>query len=1012
MKVFAAVLLCVMMTTSVLVLLPKSAEAAPSDGWIAGVITDGTNPIDGAFVVSVLMMGGGGPFSSAWSDATGAYNLTVIGGLEYMVLAFHGDHLVTYGSTSVEPAETSTLDLVMTPLAPAVADVVIKGYLTDELGNPVTVGSVLGFVLDPMGEMGMPYYGNTTTPDGLGFYTVNVTASPAGGGVGAMDVPGYPFTSNETESPFVSGETYWINLTMSLATYADDATLHGIVTDRDTDLPIENAMVIYESWNETTDRGYSNFTFTDATGYYFINVTNGSWARVYITATDYSMFMVENMRVDPGEDVTIDAELVILTANIAGKVTDLSDDSPIANARVYLTDGYGTIAMANTNSTGDYELEAFAGTDLTLGAEMDGYSRNWTQMDVGVGANLSVDFGLWPVDAWLTGRVTDMLTGLPVLNAWLDFSSSIFNQWTDVNETGYYNVSLVSGDFTIRSSAPDYRENNTDLTVLPGGNVLDIHLIPWNIPATVRMYGWVNDSVSMSGIDGAQVQVSPTIIMPDGRLEISTNDTGYYEMMVAPLELFWLARAGSHEHVEGTVDATGLTELRMDFLLDADNWGPNVTYSQSPTANVSWTNPSIIDVVVDEADLEQMWLWSFLYNHSAAGNDYFYSLEALIDSFDPFSYSNDQLPFLQMGDTYTVNYAWDAMMLGGWLTNSTDDLYLASYEVFWGPDAYDAIRGYYSNATLYMEQGTCWFNRATSAFDFFTFDNGSLPFAMPSDSTGYVTPVVQMLSLNEATRDWNWWGQMSMGNWSVVGLEFHMDSVMPSGDYVTMFMASDFAHHMQINVTEMTVDNDLPVAVAGPWQQVMQNLSASFDGTGSSDNVGIWDYTWSFTDDVYRELYGPVVSYNFTTPGNHTVTLTVTDGAGHTASADTYVDVLPDLPPSADAGVDQTEMGGVVVWLDGSASSDDVQIVNWTWTFTYDGGEVILWGEDVNFTFWIEGVYDITLTVTDSAGQKSSDTVQVIVSGMIPEFPTLLLPISCLLGLVVLFRYRAVRRKG
>lgn len=926
-----------------------------------------------------------------------------------MVLAFHGDYLAAYGSVSVEPGETSALDLVMTPIAPEVADVVIKGFLTDEVGSPVTVGTVLGFVMDPSGGGDMPYYGNTTFPDALGYYTVNVTASSAGGGVGAMDVPGYPFISNETESPFISGETYWINLTLTPSTYSDDATVHGTVTDRDTGLPIPDALVMYESWNESTESGYSNYTFTDASGFYFMNVTNGS-ARITVTASGYTMFRAENLQLEPGEDMTQDAELVVLVARIFGKVTDLSDGSPLANARVFLTDGYGTIAMATTNGTGDYDMDAFAGTSLMVGAEADGYSRNWTYIDVNPADNLLMNFGLWPVDSWLTGRITDYLTGLPVLTAYVELSSPDYSEWTDVNATGCYNVSLVSGDYSLRAGAPDYRENNTDLTVTPGGNMLDIQLLPRNLPQTVHLYGWVNDSASLTGIEDAQVQISPTILMPEERRETWTNETGFYEMMVSPLELFWLARAGSHEHEEGTIDATGLTELRMDVQLDVDYWGPNVTYSQSPTANVSWTNPSLIDAVVEEADLEQMWFWSFLYNHSAGGNAYFYSLEALIDSFDPFAYGNDMLPYSQMGDVYTVSYVWDAMMLGGWLMNSTDDLYFASYEVMWGPDTYDAIRGYYSNSTLYMQPGTAWFDRSTSEFVFFTFDNWTLSMAMPSDTSGYVIPVVQMLSVDEMMGNMNGWGQACMGNWSVVGLEFHLDSVMPSGRYATMFMASDFAHHMQLNLTQMTVDNDLPTAVPGPWQQVMQNFSATLDGTASSDNMGIANYTWSFTDDVYRELYGPVVSHNFTTAGNHTVTLTVTDGAGHTASADTYVDVLLDQPPAADAGADQVELGGVAVWLDGSGSSDDVQIVNWTWTFTYDGGEVILYGEQVSFTFWIEEVYDITLTVTDSAGQKATDTVQVTISGMIPEFPALILPVFGLLAVVVLSRFVRARK--
>ena len=926
MKASSAVLLCAMMMSSMLVFLPGGAKAAPPDGWIEGVISDGVTPIEDAYVVSILMMGGEGPFATAWSDASGVYNLTVIGGLDYMVLAFHGDYLTSYGSASVEPGETSTLDLVMTPIAPAVADVVIQGFLKDELGNPLSVGTIFGMSMDPSGSTDMPYYGNATFPDVLGYFSVNVLPTPTGGGVGALDVPGYPFVSNETDSPLVSGMTYWMNITMEPATYSNDAVIHGTVTDADTGLPIENVLVNIQSQNEWNEgHEYSNYTFTDASGNYLINVTNGT-TRVWFSAGGYSMYMVENLDVDSGADLTIDAELTATTATISGKITDLSDDSPISNARAFLTDGMGLMCMATTNSTGDYSMDVFDGHGLMMGGEASGYSRNWTGIDVNPGDNLVIDFGLWPVDAWLTGQVTDQMSGLPVPNANVWMHSSVYEEWTMVNATGHYNVSLVSGDYTVDVNAPDYMSESIDMTVVSGGNVLDVELLPWDLPETVRLYGWVNDSLTLTGIGGVQVQ---TTLDPPGTYQWDSTDSqpdGYYEIMVPSLELFWFARSNDYAHEEGTVDATGMTEIRMDILMDQDLWGPNVTYSLAPVANVSWTNPSIVDAVVEEPDLRQLSLWTFIYDHVMGQDFYYYAVEYLVDTWDPFDYSNNALPFSQAGDIYTVNYAWDAVMVGGSLSNLTDSLYLSSSELVWGPDTYDAVRGFYTNSSLGSRySGTCWFDRATEEFAFFSFDDGGMPMAYPSDPTGVYTPVVPMISVNQDTGSWNWYGNIDKGNWSVVGLKFIYAPYAPSGLYAMLFAAVDFANHMYVNVTELTVDN---------------------------------------------------------------------------------------MPPVADAGSDQLEMGGVEVWLDGSDSTDNVGIVSWKWTFTYDGGEVVLWGEQVNFTFWIEGTYVITLTVTDAAGHEASDTVDVTISGVIPEFPTLLLPITGLLGLLVLFRYRAGRRKS
>ncbi len=83
--------------------------------------------------------------------------------------------------------------------------------------------------------------------------------------------------------------------------------------------------------------------------------------------------------------------------------------------------------------------------------------------------------------------------------------------------------------------------------------------------------------------------------------------------------------------------------------------------------------------------------------------------------------------------------------------------------------------------------------------------------------------------------------------------------------------------------------------------------------------------------------------------------------------------------PVANAGSDQTVNKGTLVALDASASSSNNGISSYTWTFT-DGTEKILTGINPSYTFSAPGVYTITLSVKDAAGNEATDTIVVTVS--------------------------------
>jgi PKD repeat protein len=179
-------------------------------------------------------------------------------------------------------------------------------------------------------------------------------------------------------------------------------------------------------------------------------------------------------------------------------------------------------------------------------------------------------------------------------------------------------------------------------------------------------------------------------------------------------------------------------------------------------------------------------------------------------------------------------------------------------------------------------------------------------------------------------------------------------------------------------------DDFPPTADAGPDQAVTQHTLVTFDGTGSSDDIGITNYWWNFTDGVPVTLTGASPSHTFDSEGTYLVTLTVMDTLGQTDSDTMFVSISDGDPPVADAGPDQFDIPGATIDFDGSDSFDpghigwpiDDGIVNWTWDLV-DGVPVQFFGPTPSHTFADPGVYTVTLTVRDQVGLTGIDVMDV-----------------------------------
>ena len=90
-----------------------------------------------------------------------------------------------------------------------------------------------------------------------------------------------------------------------------------------------------------------------------------------------------------------------------------------------------------------------------------------------------------------------------------------------------------------------------------------------------------------------------------------------------------------------------------------------------------------------------------------------------------------------------------------------------------------------------------------------------------------------------------------------------------------------------------------------------------------------------------------------------------------------HIVVLDTVPPIAVAGRDVTAKEEVAVTLDGSRSRDNRGILSHVWAVGIPNATVTQTGERVEYTFLEPGAFDVTLTVTDLAGNKATDVLHV-----------------------------------
>ena len=268
-----------------------------------------------------------------------------------------------------------------------------------------------------------------------------------------------------------------------------------------------------------------------------------------------------------------------------------------------------------------------------------------------------------------------------------------------------------------------------------------------------------------------------------------------------------------------------------------------------------------------------------------------------------------------------------------------------------------------------------------------------------SDAT---SSVVQMCLSNDGTFDTEPWEAYAISkSWTLSSVDGTKTVYVQFKDSAGL-ISSTYSDTIILDTT--TPNGSITIAEGAAYTNstsVTLTLSASDDTSGvanmrfSSDNIAWTPWESYSTSKAWILTIGE---------GTKTVYVRFKDNAGLTSSIYEDTIKLDTTKPTANAGSDQTVNEDTPITFDGSASSDNIDIISYDWNF---GDETTGTGKTATHTYMDAGTYTVMLTVKDAAGNSATDTMIVTVpaTGVVPLW--IIGIIIAAIGILIAIMWRA-----
>lgn len=169
----------------------------------------------------------------------------------------------------------------------------------------------------------------------------------------------------------------------------------------------------------------------------------------------------------------------------------------------------------------------------------------------------------------------------------------------------------------------------------------------------------------------------------------------------------------------------------------------------------------------------------------------------------------------------------------------------------------------------------------------------------------------------------------------------------------------------------ITVSQDPGIAATAGAQYIDTGI-ADYLNASMTNGIAPFNYTWTVQN---ATLYGPDITYTFSSAGTYLVTVTGKDSFGFTSTTSIYIYVQSPVQASISTSATSVDVGQSVNFVGSGANG--VQPYNYSW---YSGGVLISYGLSASYSFSSSGTHEVELIIKDRFGQESAAYSNITVS--------------------------------
>ena len=942
-----------LLVLTAIVLFASSGFAAASgpDGRLRGVLTDSISglPVAGA---SVRIEASDLPWVfETTSDASGAYEL-VAPPHRYTLTASSAAHLRNVTPIGIGAGQIVWANLTLAPASARTAR--LQGFVTDAgSGAPVTTGQIAA---RPPWWAGSGSYENRSALNATGYFdmalvpgTYEITTE---GVIGYAPYVDYPVSVS-------GGQRLWYNV--SLTANPVDAWVNGTVRDAVTSAPIPFAEVVAR-----VDGLLLPAVTANASGVYALPVPSGD-VELSADALGYAPALT-SVYVWAGSQAVRDLDLLPFSESVRGVVRDGLTRAPMAGILVTVApiflDGYAD--QATTNASGAYEV-GVPDDYYTITAQAPGYTSGSTWVLFFSGGIAWANLTLWPIVSTVSGYVTDAVDGSPVpglVVTAIDLRTSHMA----------YSTADASGFFTL--SVPP----SPAMTVWVygqgayAGNVAYVATTPY---ATT----WVNLTVARLA---AQILLNATDVL-----------TG---LPVAGANVIVAWYYGSD---------TGTTAANGTALLDAPV-GVEVYVTVLASGYEYWTGAltpvagaNALAIALYPELPQDVRVRGYVTDTSSGLGMSSVPVEAVgFESRPPYDYTNSTgyYEISIVAAPQTIRVQEDGFTAGEAFVDPSPG------EVLWvnltlTPDASPPrVLAFTATPSTGVDEANP--TAILANMNESSLDRADLSILMLHSASAGVGTFLNLGPLNASAMSvthpapesygvsgsWDtrtrvgrladagaavWWPFLSYGGPFLGIVNGYFDNATLSGPVAAnaVFDTRDGRLRFVITGTEIVGPADQPAATFQPvssgWRIDLTTAAVLGASLVNGPTLSLGSLSLAVSPSVPSGMYAAF--------------LQLYDSAGGYTQAAVLLQTARDaVPPTANAGADRTVNEDTTVTFDGGASTDNVGIASYAWTFV-DGSVQSLFGVAPSHVFATPGTYVITLTVADADGNVATDTFTVTV---------------------------------